>query len=102
MTYVKATLGEKLVCNRYFDGLMVTAPWAVIFDGVTSWTVNHQDIVPAILVLGIYVDFENPAIRKLTLHMMIAVIRSQMVRCPIMWTVLRSLKRSGCLMPRRI
>lgn len=68
MTYVKATLGEKLVCNRYFDGLMVTAPWAVIFDGVTSWTVNHQDIVPTILVLGIYVDFENPAIRKLTLH----------------------------------
>lgn len=68
VTYVKATLGEKLVCNRYFDGLMVTAPWAVIFDGVTSWTVNHQDIVPAILVLGIYVDFENPAIRKLTLH----------------------------------
>ena len=65
---VKVTLGEKLVCNRYFDGLMVTAPWAVIFDGVTSWTVNHQDIVPAILVLGIYVDFENPAIRKLTLH----------------------------------
>lgn len=85
MTYVKATLGEKLVRNRYFDGLMVTAPWAVLFDGVTSWTVNHQDIVPAfwnnlvhllffvfmditILVLGIYVDFENPAIRKLTLH----------------------------------
>lgn len=47
VTYVKATLGEKLVRNRYFDGLMVTAPWAVIFDGVTSWTVNHQDIVPA-------------------------------------------------------
>lgn len=44
VTYVKATLGEKLVRNRYFDALMVTAPWAVIFDGVTSWTVNHQDV----------------------------------------------------------
>ena len=46
ITYIRATLKEKIPCNRRFDFLMVVAPWAVIFDGFTAWTVNHMDIVP--------------------------------------------------------
>lgn len=46
ITYVRATTRGKIPCNRQFDALMITAPWAVFFDGLTAWTVNHMDIVP--------------------------------------------------------
>lgn len=45
ITYIKAT-HRKISCNRYFDVLLAVAPWAVFFDGLTAWTVNHMDIVP--------------------------------------------------------
>lgn len=52
ITYILATLRGKIPCNRFFDALMVVSPWAVFFDGLTSWTVNHMDIVPEFLNRG--------------------------------------------------
>ena len=46
ITYVRETMREKIPCNKYFDALLGVAPWAVFFDGLTAWTVNHLDIVP--------------------------------------------------------
>lgn len=46
VTYVRATLKSKFICNKLFDALMLIAPWAVFFDGFTAWTVNHIEIVP--------------------------------------------------------
>lgn len=44
--YVRNTMDKKMPCNPYFDMILVFAPWAIVFDGVTAWTVNHQDVVP--------------------------------------------------------
>lgn len=52
ITYIRATLRGKIPCNRYFDALMIISPWAVFFDGLTAWTVNHMDIVPEVLNRG--------------------------------------------------
>lgn len=52
ITYIRATLRGKMPCNRYFDALMIISPWAVFFDGLTAWTVNHMDIVPEVLNRG--------------------------------------------------
>ena len=49
ITYIRATLKGRIPCNRFFDALMMVAPWAVFFDGLTAWTVNHMDIVPEYL-----------------------------------------------------
>lgn len=46
VTYVRATLKSKFICNKLFDALMLIAPWAVFFDGFTAWTVNHLEAVP--------------------------------------------------------
>lgn len=46
VTYVRATLKSKFICNKLFDALMFIAPWAVFFDGFTAWTVNHLEAVP--------------------------------------------------------
>lgn len=46
ITYIRETCFRKISCNRLFDLLMFFAPWAVVFDGVTAWTVNHLEIVP--------------------------------------------------------
>ena len=32
-----------------FDVMIAVAPWAIVFDGATAWTVNHMDMVPGIL-----------------------------------------------------
>lgn len=44
VNYVKATIKKDIPCNRLYDTLMVIAPWAVFFDGLTAWTVNHMEI----------------------------------------------------------
>lgn len=44
--YMKDTLQKKLPCNGYFDAILIIAPWAIVFDGITAWTVNHMDQVP--------------------------------------------------------
>lgn len=41
VNYVKATIKKNIPCNCLYDTLMVIAPWAVFFDGLTAWTVNH-------------------------------------------------------------
>lgn len=49
ISYIRETLRGQIPCNRYFDLLMAVAPWAVFFDGLTAWTVNHMDTVPELL-----------------------------------------------------
>ena len=46
ITYIHTTLKSKISCNSLFDGLMISAPQAIFFDGLTSWTVNHTGLVP--------------------------------------------------------
>ena len=46
ITYIRATRKGKIPCNPFFDALLAVAPWAVFFDGLTAWTVNHMNIVP--------------------------------------------------------
>ena len=57
ISYIRATLRGKIPCNRLYDALMVVAPWAVLFDGVSAWTVNHMDIVPDIINRGAHLLF---------------------------------------------
>ncbi|MGN1423128.1 MAG: HD-GYP domain-containing protein [Oscillospiraceae bacterium] len=37
----------KELCNKHFDSLFIIAEIAVVFDGITVYTVNHLDSVPA-------------------------------------------------------
>ncbi|MGN0494602.1 MAG: HD-GYP domain-containing protein [Lachnospiraceae bacterium] len=46
MAYIKGSFDKKVSCNKIFDLILAMAPWAIIMDGVTAWTVNHMDIVP--------------------------------------------------------
>lgn len=45
--YHKAAVQSRIPRNHLFDALMIVTPWAVFFDGLTAWTVNHPDIVSA-------------------------------------------------------
>lgn len=57
VSYIKETYDKKVPCSRIFDALLTVAPWAVVFDGVTAWTVNHMEIVPDwvnLLVHGLF------------------------------------------------
>lgn len=63
ITYIREILRGKIACNKFFDALMIVAPWAVFFDGLTAWMVNHMDIVPEYLnrighlLFFIFMDF---------------------------------------------
>lgn len=57
ISYIKETLDKKSPCNKFFDALLYVAPWAIVFDGVTAWTVNHMDIVPEWFNLGAHALF---------------------------------------------
>lgn len=57
ITYVKETLDKKMTCNRIFDALLLVAPWAIVFDGATAWTVNYMEIVPDWLNLLLHALF---------------------------------------------
>lgn len=65
IAYIRETSGGKCECNKYFDALLIVAPWAIVFDGVTAWTVNHQDVVPAwanLLLHCLFLLLENALI----------------------------------------
>lgn len=49
LNYIMETYNAKAKCNRLYDTLLIIAPWAVIFDGFTAWSVNRTDIVPDIV-----------------------------------------------------
>lgn len=58
VNYLKETAKAKdLPRNPLFDTLLVIGPIAVLFDGVTAWTVNHLDIVPNWLNLMCHLVF---------------------------------------------
>lgn len=57
IAYIKMTLRSKIPCNRFFDALLIVSPWAVFFDGLTAWTVNHLDIVPSFINDGAHLLF---------------------------------------------
>ena len=69
-------------CRRYgrkakqsfFDELLILGIASIVFDGATAYTVNHLDTIPealassvaiTILVLGVYMNQEDPAMGKL-------------------------------------
>ena len=73
VTYIKEILDKKVKCNRIFDGLLVVAPWAIIFDGATAWTVNHMEVVPGWLNLmlhGLFFVLMN----VVTIHLFIYMV----------------------------
>lgn len=49
ITYMRAIKRGKSKTSRQYNLLMLVAPIAVIFDGITAWTVNHMDIVPSVV-----------------------------------------------------
>ena len=55
--YIKYSYDKRIKCNRIFDALMFTVPWAVFFDGVTAWSVNHLDVCPYRLNLILHAAF---------------------------------------------
>ncbi len=57
VSYVKGTTDKKVECNPAFDALIYIAPYAVILDGATAWTVNHLDIVPPNVNLILHLAF---------------------------------------------
>ena len=57
IAYTRATVNRTLPCNRYFDMLLAVAPWAIIFDGVTAWTVNRRDVIPDSVNLLLHLVF---------------------------------------------
>ena len=63
ITYIRAIKRGKSKNSRQYNLLMLVAPIAVIFDGITAWTVNHMDIVPsgvnrlAHLLFFLFMDF---------------------------------------------
>lgn len=46
VSYLKESANRKISKNKYFVVVLLFAPIAVIFDGITAWTVNHQELVP--------------------------------------------------------
>jgi len=48
VVYTKKTVGRnRMECNRLFDIILAIAPWGIVFDGLTAWTVNHMDVIPS-------------------------------------------------------
>lgn len=55
--YLKDTVGSKYPCNKYFDAILYIAPWAIVFDGASAWTVNHLSLVSHRLNLCVHLIF---------------------------------------------
>lgn len=73
IVYIRATAKGKIACNRIFDAIMYTMPWAIVFDGVTAWTVNHRAVVPdwANLVLhGLFLLLMNAGTTLVFVYML--------------------------------
>ena len=49
INYIKGSLDKNVNFTPGFDALLYISPWAIILDGLTAWTVNHQDVVPEIV-----------------------------------------------------
>lgn len=47
--YVKESKSKDIECNKYYDAILIVAPLAVVFDGITAWTVNHMAVVPNLI-----------------------------------------------------
>lgn len=52
--YWKESVNTKIECNFFYDALLCVAPWAIFFDGLTAWTVNHTQIVSDNLNLALH------------------------------------------------
>ena len=78
--YVKETYDKKIPCNPYFDAILIIAPWAIIFDGATAFTVNHQNIVPAwinFVLHGLFLVSMSILVSLIFLYMIIQTVRVQ-------------------------
>ena len=63
IAYLRAVKRGKTKTCREYNLLMIVAPLAVTFDGITAWTVNHMEVVPsglnrlAHLLFFLFMDF---------------------------------------------
>lgn len=57
ISYIRNTYHKQVSGNKVFHALLWISPWAIIFDGVTAWTVNHMDVVPEGLNLAFHLMF---------------------------------------------
>lgn len=57
LMYVKGTYDKDIPCNKYYDAILYIAPWAIAFDGITSWTVNHLNLVPTWINVGAHLIY---------------------------------------------
>ena len=87
IAYIKNTTDKKIPCNRFFDLLLVIAPWAVLWDGLTAYTVNHPDTISPILNLifhCLFYLFMNGLLTSIYLYMINLTIgianRKQLLR----------------------
>lgn len=64
--YVKDTTNGNFKCNKYYDALLYVTPLAVVFDGVTSWTVNHLIVVPRSINVVAHIVFFMSMVLALT------------------------------------
>lgn len=82
--YIRDTTGiNGFKCHPLFDWILALAPWAVIFDGVTAWTVNHQEMVPAVvntLAHIIFLVLEEVLIMLLFAYMMSLLLGKKYTR----------------------
>lgn len=65
--YVRGAIRGNIKGNRYFTALLWIAPWSVVFDGVTSWTVNHMNVVPLGLNIAFHTAFYMTMVMDLIL-----------------------------------
>lgn len=63
INYIRETVHSNFKCNLYFDLLMIFSPLAIIFPEVLI-----SALLPTYLMLGLYIDFENPYLQKLQTH----------------------------------
>ncbi|MGN0436718.1 MAG: HD-GYP domain-containing protein [Wujia sp.] len=79
IVYIKQTYDRKVACNKLFDALLIAAPWAIIFDGLTAWTVNHMDTVPGWInmaahgIFFVLMDLVNILIFVYMVHQMVGI-----------------------------
>lgn len=84
ITYIKAT-HRKISCNCYFDVLLAVALWAVFFDGLTAWTVNHMNIVPEYVNRTVHLIFFVLMAERLFCIRSRIWITQSFVRLPMKW-----------------
>lgn len=57
VSFVHDGLKNNLPCSKLFDAMLFVVPWAIVFDGITAYTVNRMDILPDAVNRGAHLIF---------------------------------------------